>query len=207
MWWEAAGVLLKWLHLFSVPSPFCGGIHLLSISGSTFGPTVSRKKPCPPLKPMFFFFCFFFFCNFKCISRKPSFMAIIAQLITLWRLQTCVIYIFLSSHLAHRLENASMWRVNLAVIQPSLQAPLSKPFLSWSWGAMTALQAMLSCPVHSDDFPTLPVAPHLAAAFGQRCFPSQLHLPYCCRVRPGWSGTGLMGAAIIYVDALQIKKV
>lgn len=60
MWWEAAGVLLKWLHLFSVPRHFCGGIHLLSISGSTFGPTVSRKKTCPPLKPMFFFFGFFF---------------------------------------------------------------------------------------------------------------------------------------------------
>lgn len=59
-------------------------------------------------------------------------MAIIAELITLWRLQTCVISIFPSSHLAHRLENASMGRVNLATAQPSLQPPFSKPFLSWS---------------------------------------------------------------------------
>lgn len=59
-------------------------------------------------------------------------MAIIAQLITLWRLQTYVIYIFPSSHLACCLENASVQGVNLAITQPSLQPPFSKPFLSWS---------------------------------------------------------------------------
>lgn len=101
----------------------------LTITESGFGPAVSRKQALSPSETHVLFFC-----NFKCTSRKPSFMAIIAQLITLWRLQTCVIYIFLSSHLARCLENASMRRVNLAVTQPSpsLQPPLSKPFLSWS---------------------------------------------------------------------------
>lgn len=49
-----------------------------------------------------------FFCGSKCTSRKPSFMAIIAQFVTLWRPQTCVIHIFPSSHLARCLENASI---------------------------------------------------------------------------------------------------
>lgn len=57
------------------------------------------------------------------MSRKPSFTAITAELINLWRLQTCVISIFPSSDLAHRLENASMGRVNLATAQPSPFSP------------------------------------------------------------------------------------
>lgn len=94
-----------------VSSPF-------TITESGFGPTVSRKQALSPSETRLLFFC-----NFKCTSRKPSFMAIIAQLITLWRLQTCVIYIFPSSHLARRLENASMRRVNLAITQPSPFSP------------------------------------------------------------------------------------
>lgn len=92
-----------------------------------FGPAVPRKQALSPSETGagVGFFPF----NFKCTSRKPSFMAIIAELITLWRLQTCVISIFPSSPLARRLENASMGRVNLATAQPS---PFSKPFLSWS---------------------------------------------------------------------------
>lgn len=50
-------------------------------------------------------------------------MAIAAQLTALWRLQTCVIHIFPSSHLAHRLENASMQRVKLASTQPCPFSP------------------------------------------------------------------------------------
>lgn len=81
-------------------------------------PQFLGNKPSPPLKLVFYFFAIL-----NVMSRKPSFMAIIAQLITLWRLQTCVTYIFPSSHLACRLENASMRRVNLAITQPSPFSP------------------------------------------------------------------------------------
>lgn len=102
--------------------------------------------------------------------RKPSFMAIIAELITLWRLQTCVISIFPSSHLAHRLENASMGRVNLATAQPSPFSPVTflQPFLSWS-SPRPHSAALL--PGHSDAFPALLTAPPLSAAFGNGEFP------------------------------------
>lgn len=90
----------------------------LTIIESGFGPAVSRKQALSPSET-----CGVFFFNFKYTWRKPSFMAIIAHLITLWRLQTCVIYIFPCSHLAHHLENASMQRVNLAITQPSPFSP------------------------------------------------------------------------------------
>lgn len=100
--------------------PACAGglFLLLSPSQSGFGSAVPRKQALSPSETRVLCFC-----NVKCTWRKPSFMAIIAQLITLWRLQTCVIYIFLSSHLAPRLENASVRRVNLAFTQPSPFSP------------------------------------------------------------------------------------
>lgn len=97
-------------------------------------------------------------------------MAIIAELITLWRLQTCVISIFPSSHLACCLENASIGRVNLATAQPSPFSPATLlqtlPVLVLS---LTS-QVLLCC---WDTFPALPAAPSLSAAFGHQEFPPE----------------------------------
>lgn len=104
--------------------PACGegGVSPLTTTEVDLALQFLGNKPSPPLNLVLGWIFFF---NFKCTSRKPSFMAIIAELITLWRLQTCVISIFPSSHLAHRLENASMGRVNLATAQPSPFSPVT----------------------------------------------------------------------------------
>lgn len=129
---------------------------------------VSRKQALSPSETRVLFFC-----NFKSTLRKPSFMAIIAQLITLWRLQTCVIYIFPSSHLARRLENASMRGVNLAITQPSPFSPTTpspNPSRPGPERAVPASQVMLSCLGHSDAFPSPPAAPRLAGSLGSGDF-------------------------------------
>lgn len=126
------------------------------------------------------------------MSRKPSFTAITAELITLWRLQTCVISIFPSSDLAHRLENASMGRVNLATAQPSPFSPatllqtLPVPVLSPN------SQVLLPCRDTPMFFLLSPqLLPSLQPLGIGNFLPSG-----GCRAWPGCLGTDLAGAAV-----------
>lgn len=165
-----------------------GRVSPLTITEEDLALQFLGNKPFPPLKLVLGWVFF----NFKCTSRKPSFAAIIAELITLWRLQTCVISIFPSSHLDRRLENASMVRVNLAPAQPS---PLSPATLLQTLPVLvlsSTSQVLLSC--RDTPMPFL-LSPQLLPSL-QPLGIGNFVPRGGCGAWPGWLGTDLAGAAV-----------
>lgn len=186
-------VLLWCLHCSPAPSLWGRGVPPLTITEVDLALQFLGNKPSPPLKLVLGWVFF----NFKCTSTKPSFMAIIAELITLWRLQTCVISIFPSSHLACCLENASMGRVNLATAQPSPFSPATLlqtlPVLVLSLTSPALLLGHFSCSPCS-SFPL--------------CSLWALGISFKgCRAGPGWLGTELAAAAVTCANGPPKKPV
>lgn len=150
--------------------PACGEgeISPLTITEVNLALQFLGNKPSPSLKLVLG--CWDFFSRFKCMSKKPSFMAIIAELITLWRLQTCVISIF------QAVTWLAAWKMPAweGLTWPLLSL-LSSPNPSCP-GPLPDLTGAALLPGHSSAFPDLPAAPPLSAAFGNREFPKYLPL-------------------------------